>query len=510
VSAEHATATFHATGTTASANVSKPSGTAEGDLLLAFHNCDVGDLADMGTPTGGATWEPGVSQFQDPGMVKTWFKWCGAGEPSTYGFTQSSGADGAITIVRVTGADSSVDPSWFGPNGDSAAGATITTPASTPIGSDDLEYRMAAGTGNSTAHFWFFDASTPTLNPLDQVSSGDFANHRVAHRQLTSSDVTSTIIARSRNAANTSNVGQGGSRQAVTVVVKSASTTVTGTMDVQLPALAAAGAGDLTVSGELDATLPALAAAGQGTVTVSGSADIGLPALTVSLDGNLTVIAELSAILPTFQADGLGSVRVSAALDVEFPAFAAAGAGDLTVSGELDATLPAFQADGSGTATVRAALSAILPAFQASGAGEVTETVRGSLAVVLPALQASGAGSVVVVGSLDADLPALSFAGEGISYVSGYRLGAITGPASSTEPTATGPATTADRDLTGPAIRWGSSGPAVRFGATGPSSTTEPTATGPASSTEPTATGPATGRDVSGPAVSREISGVGV
>jgi hypothetical protein len=510
VSAQHATATHLATGTTGSANVTKPSGTVEGDLLLAFHNNDVGDLVDMGTPSGGTTWEPGLANFADPGPMKTWWKFAGASEPSTYGFTQDAGADGAITIVRVTGADPAVDPVWFGPNQNLTNAATINTPASTPISTDDLEYRAAFGTGASGTPTWFLAASTPSTTALTNVNSGDFANHRVFHRQLTSSDVTTALTATSRNPANSANIAQSGSRQGVTVVIKSASTTVTGTMDVVLPALQAAGAGTATVEGSLSAVLPALDAAGSGSVTVSGAADVLLPALTSSFDGSLTVIAELSAVLPAIVAGGLGQVGVSGTFDAELPAIVAAGAGSVTVSGELDATLPALSLAGSGVATVRAALNATLPALQFAGAGEIAETVRGTLSVVLPALTSAGAGVVTVSGEMDATLPALIFTGSGISYVSGYTIGAITGPAAVTVPTPSGPAVRTDLDLVGPAVRWASSGPAVRFDVAGPSSTTEPTATGPSSTTEPTATGPGIMRDVSGPAVARELSGVGV
>jgi hypothetical protein len=510
VAAQHETATHLATGTTGSANVSKPTGTVEGDLLLAFHNNDVGDLVDMGTPTGGETWQAGLSNFADPGPMKTWWKFAGASEPSTYGFTQDAGADGAITIVRVSGADPAVDPVWFGPNQNLTNAATINTPASTPIGEDDLEYRCALGTGASGTPTWFLAASTPSTTALTNVNSGDFANHRVFHRQLTSSSATTALTATSRNPANTSNIAQSGSRQGITVVIKSASTTVTGTMDVQLPALQASGAGTVTVEAGLDATLPALQADMAADVRVSGGMDAALPALTAAFDGSLTVIAELGAVLPALDFSGVGDLGVSGVFDATLPALQAAGAGVVTVSGGMDAELPALSFAGSGVSTVSAALNATLPALEFAGQGEIAETVRGTLSVVLPALQADMAGSVVVVGEMDATLPALIFTGAGISYVSGYTIGAITGPSSTTEPTATGPAVRPDLVLIGPAVRWDSSGPAVRYGATGPSSTTEPTATGPASNTEPTATGPAIGRDVSGPAVSREISGVGV
>ena len=479
-------------------------GDLNGKLLLCVQNVDAGALSTLTTPTGGETWLLLTSLATASSPVirsKIWWKIGGASEPTQYGMGQNSGADSAVTIIRVDDADTTATPIFGTPAGGASGGTTITCPTATPAGTDDLEYRIACG-NSGTGASWSFAALSPDLTELPTNQSNDFSNHGIAYRQLSSGSAVGTVVA--------TNTDSQSGRQAYTVLIKSADTTVTGTMDVQLPALQAAGAGTVTVEAGLDVTLPALQADMAADVRVSGGLDAALPALTASFDGSLTVIAELGAVLPALDFSGVGDLGVSGVFDATLPALQAAGAGVVTVSGGLGAELPALSFAGSGVSTVSAALNATLPALEFAGQGEIAETVRGTLSVVLPALQADMAGSVVVVGEMDATLPALIFTGAGISYVSGYTIGAITGPSSTTEPTATGPAVRPDLVLIGPAVRWDSSGPAVRYGATGPSSTTEPTATGPASNTEPTATGPAIGRDVSGPAVSREISGVGV
>lgn len=548
MSASHGHATFKATGTTASTTCAKPNDTVEGSLLLAFHNTDVGDAADMGAPTGGSTWQPGIELHTEPSTFKGWWKFAGASEPANYGFTQSDGSDGAITIVRVADADPGAEPIWASVLS-TGGGATINTPSVTPAGSDDLEYRCPNGSGNATGTTWFLDASDPATTPLTQVTSGSFANHRVFYRSLTSSGASGVIIARSRNAGNTSNHAQD-VRFGVTVAIKSASTLVTGELAVTLPALdfagaasavvqaeldaglpsiTVAGAGSVVVAGELDVTLPPIDFGGSGTLTVSGGLDATLPALDFAGTGSIVLSASLGAILPPVEASGTadvvvsgglgivlpaltssldGTVSISAELGAILPAIQFEALGQVGVSGELDAVLPPITLAGSANVVVSAALSATLPAVEFAGVGQV-EVISGVLDVVLPAVSGAFVGNVSVSGTLDATLGPVVASFTGISYVAGYRIGAITGPAVSLAPVPTGPGVL-DLALTGPAVRWSASGPAVRYDVGGPGSITDPTITGPSSTTVPTATGPATVRDVDGPAVAREISGIGV
>lgn len=206
-------------------NATAPSGNLNGALLLCFQNCDAGSLTSLTTPTGGATWLLGASLATGTNCFsKLWWK-VGASEPAAYGMGQNSGADSAVTIIRVDGADITDTPSFATPAGLTTTAATINTPGVTPNSTDDIEYRFACGVGNGSNNaLWIFAATTPALTDLSFVQSQSFSNHRGTYRQLTSGSATGTVTATSRNAANTSNLNQN-PRQAYTVAIKSAAAT---------------------------------------------------------------------------------------------------------------------------------------------------------------------------------------------------------------------------------------------------------------------------------------------
>jgi hypothetical protein len=134
-----------ASGTTASFNCNKPAATVSGDILICFHAADAGTLADMGTPTGGATWNLLASRIRDDGTgagSKAWWKVAGGSEPSTYGFTQNSGADGSVSIIAVQ--DGATSTPVVAQSGSNSSTSSCTTPSTTPTGSDDFEIRCVA------------------------------------------------------------------------------------------------------------------------------------------------------------------------------------------------------------------------------------------------------------------------------------------------------------------------------------------------------------------------------
>lgn len=224
--ATHVNATSAASGTAGSFTCAKPSGIVAGStVLIAFHNSDTGVLGDMGTPTGGATWQAGTSYTCGTaggtlGLFKAWWKVASAADVSAtnYGFTQNSGADGAVTIVAISGADTGVAPKFSAGVDGSANSTTISTPGITPLGANDIEYRFAGGRAQ-TGPTWSFAASTPTFTPLPGVQSSNYTNHRIAYRQLTSAAATGSVTA-------TTSLTQAG-KLAITVVVKSAAAAAT-------------------------------------------------------------------------------------------------------------------------------------------------------------------------------------------------------------------------------------------------------------------------------------------
>lgn len=147
-------------------------------------------------------------------------------------------------------------------------------------------------------------------------------------------------------------------------------TTITGTLAADLPALTTSGAGTSTASGVLAADLPSLAADVDGSATTGGSLTTGLPALTTVTAGAVVLDGQLAATLP-----GIETVL----------------AGGSATAGQLGAALPALDTELAGTAATAGTATAVLPGLVAALSGSVTTPVVGTLAATLPALtMASG------------------------------------------------------------------------------------------------------------------------
>jgi hypothetical protein len=87
------------------------------------------------------------------------------------------------------------------------------------------------------------------------------------------------------------------------VEVDAAATTVTGTLNLTIPALEFDGDGEATVSGVLNLNVPALEADEIGLVTVAGTLNLTVPALELDADGALPVTGVLNIVLPAIEAD---------------------------------------------------------------------------------------------------------------------------------------------------------------------------------------------------------------
>jgi hypothetical protein len=121
-----------------SITISKPSGTASGDLLVAtiVRFEDSGNQASAFTAPSG--WTEKDSTVNYDYHTKVFYKYAGGSEPSSYAFTYGAtsdgyGANGAIT--RVTGGPSSGDPFDVAPTyaAGNSASSTITAPTITIV-----------------------------------------------------------------------------------------------------------------------------------------------------------------------------------------------------------------------------------------------------------------------------------------------------------------------------------------------------------------------------------------
>lgn len=87
------------------------------------------------------------------------------------------------------------------------------------------------------------------------------------------------------------------------VEVDEAATTVTGTLNLNIPAIEMDSAGEATVSGVLDLELPALEADTVGLVNVAGTLNLAVPALEMDSEGALPVTGILNITIAAIEAD---------------------------------------------------------------------------------------------------------------------------------------------------------------------------------------------------------------
>lgn len=144
--------------------VTKPSGTAEGDLLFASI-CVDSQTPTIDTPSG---WTALHKQQAVAISTAIFYKLAGGSEPSDYTFTwPSTNADSTAAIARISGAHQTtpIDVSDEGTGGSS----TMVAPAVTTTVDDTLIVRVVLADQGATS----IDPWTP---PTDHTEEWDFAN----------------------------------------------------------------------------------------------------------------------------------------------------------------------------------------------------------------------------------------------------------------------------------------------------------------------------------------------
>lgn len=167
--------------------VTKPTGTASGDIMVAIQSGDWGAATSMGDPTGGSSWGSAIiSQTQGTNTlhVKAWIKTAGGSEPASYGFTQASSSDGVAMVFCIRDAALAHVEDYEINN----ATAFFSTPSITPGGDADFEIRYAAGTGGGSSVTWDWSGtSDPTGTPYverEDAQSTDFTTASAATASL--------------------------------------------------------------------------------------------------------------------------------------------------------------------------------------------------------------------------------------------------------------------------------------------------------------------------------------
>ncbi|MGV9779831.1 hypothetical protein [Streptosporangium sp. NPDC003464] len=168
---------------------SKPAGTAPGDILVAFHATDAGTMTSMGIFGGG--WNLLASRARDgsaEGGTKVWWKVAAPSEPSSYDFLHGFDPDAVVSIIAVQ--DGSLNTPVVAQSGSSGLTTSVSTPSTTPTGSDDFEIRCAiAQQTQIVAVTW-----TPPAGFTERtdVQSRTKTSAAVATRTLASSGATGT------------------------------------------------------------------------------------------------------------------------------------------------------------------------------------------------------------------------------------------------------------------------------------------------------------------------------
>ena len=133
----------------ATMTVTKPTGTADGDLMVAVTSCDnVGTYAALGAPAGW-TLRGGLDSGANKSPVKVFTK-TAASEGASYAFTCSSGEDGVGIITTLRGVTTNIADWVFSFSFDATTGTTRTAPSVSGVGELLLSYAMISQNGASS------------------------------------------------------------------------------------------------------------------------------------------------------------------------------------------------------------------------------------------------------------------------------------------------------------------------------------------------------------------------
>ncbi|TDD54597.1 hypothetical protein E1286_05250 [Nonomuraea terrae] len=179
--------TSSATSASASFSCPKPSGTQQGDILIAFQTCSDFGNGNMTTPTGGSPWQL-LGQRDDTEWAGTrvWWKRVGASEPAAYTFRQSGNNDSIAAIAAVADAGTATPLIASTENG---ADASVSCPSVSSSLSPGVTLRWAAG-----LRFSFVGWSAPSgySEHLDRwLSAGATAS--LASRPRTATGATGAV-----------------------------------------------------------------------------------------------------------------------------------------------------------------------------------------------------------------------------------------------------------------------------------------------------------------------------
>lgn len=394
-------------GAVSSISVNKPTGTVDGDLLVAIQWQDkdaatggAGGLTDMTAPAGWTTKADtsalGAAQANS-GYGKVYYK-VASGEGSSYSFGMSNQATCMVAIHRIVGANTTspwaADPVY---TATAATGSNITsyvTPSLT-MASSGLQVRSVNLQGVVTA--------TTFANPAgywgeSSVDPAPFQCNPVSYKPLTASGSTGTqnLVVSGSNGSNTlgysslafgiADAGPGAPTPATV-----AGTTTVPAVQIAQVATPATVAG-VTAVDTATVTLPASVSA----TTVAGSTQIPAPIVITAISPT-TVTGTASVGAPTVQLSRTANATtVAGVTTISAPAAMNATPAPATVAGATTIGSPTVTTGGGATVSaVTVAGVATVPAVSVRKDVAVSATtVAGSTTVPAPTVQTQGNATV--------------------------------------------------------------------------------------------------------------------
>lgn len=199
------------------------------------------------------------------------------------------------------------------------------------------------------------------------------------------------------------------------ISIPASSGSVTGTGDITLESVSAAGAGSVTRKGTGAIALEALEVSGSGAVAREGTGAITLPALEVSGAGVRESKGTGDITLSALEVSGSGTVTGGSTGTgaIDLPSLEVSGAGVRGAVGSGDIALPAIEVSGSGVRQANGTGDIPLSPIEVSGTGDVSGEITGSGDITLPTLEVSGSGNREAVGTGDITLSPVEVNGTG-------------------------------------------------------------------------------------------------
>lgn len=156
---------------TANFTVSVPTGTANGDLLIAVNASDWSTLALEDVPAGFTAL---TTSRYDGGSNKVHIALgyrIASSEPASYTFAGGGGADSAGAILRITGHETTPTIAQVAPVALVAGSGAVSAPSINPNGTDDLLLCMACTDGASGGGAITWTAPSGMTKQIDKQSN---------------------------------------------------------------------------------------------------------------------------------------------------------------------------------------------------------------------------------------------------------------------------------------------------------------------------------------------------